>query len=414
MTDSTGASATPQNLTWRDILFRPEHLAFAIPGLIGRFPLAMRALGCILLIQGITGEYALAGLVGATQTLISAFASPRIGQLADRHGARPVLFWALLIQIIGVAALIGAAYAGMPAPVLLLAAAVVGGSAVPFGSFSRARWPQHVARGRDLERAYALEGVFEEISFIVGPAIVVLRSVEVAPPVGLIIALLMTIFASIGMIRLPELTHHSIPSPDTPRTSLWRHPLILIIAGGGIGMGTVFGSIELSLVSFAEDLGRESMASVLIGVFTVGSLVAAVVYGVVTLTSPMRWRVLVSVVWVGLWMIPTAMADSLTMMLICVLFAGIGISPWAISATSMIERGIPSHSLREGFGWFSAAVSSGAALGAMLAGMAIDRWGTDGGQAVTIAGGLAAIIVVLLGQRRLALAESRMPSSNSP
>lgn len=398
-------NVSPSPLSWRDILLKPEHLAFAIPGFIGRLPLAMRALGCILLIQGITGEYGLAGLVGASQTLVSAFASPRIGQLADRHGTRPVLSIALIVQTIGVVALIALAYADAVAPLLLLAAAVVGASSVPFGSFSRSRWPLHVARGRDLDRAYALEGVFEEISFIVGPALVIFLSVEVAPPLGLIISLIMTVLATIGLIRLPELSRHGAAVPATDAPSLLRNPTILLVAGTGIGMGIVFGSMEISLVSFAEEMGSESMASVLIAVFTVGSLVAAVVYGVVTLSQPLRWRVLASVAWVGLWMIPTALAESMTTMIVCVLFAGIGISPWAISSSSLIERGIPANTLREGFGWFSAAVSSGAALGAMVGGMAIDRWGADGGQAISILGGAIAIVISVLGQRRLATIE---------
>ncbi|HEV2127450.1 MAG TPA: MFS transporter [Thermomicrobiales bacterium] len=409
MTASSDAPTTP-SFGWRQLLLNREHLAFALPGFIGRLPLAMRALGCVLLIQGITGEYGLAGLVGAAQTLVSAFASPRIGQLADRHGTRPVLSIALVIQTIGVIALITTAYASAPAPVLLLAAAVIGGSSVPFGSFSRARWTQHVARGRDLDRAYALEGVFEEISFIVGPALVVFLSIEIAPPLGLIVALLMTFVASAGLIRLPEIAHHAMQAPDAPRTSLLRNPVILVVAGSGIGMGILFGAIEISLVAFAEELGREATASALIAIFTVGSLVAAVLYGVLTISHPLRWRLLASVVWVGLWMIPTALAESLPAMIVCVLFAGIGISPWAISGSSMIERGVPAHTLREGFGWFSAATASGAALGATLAGMAIDRWESDGGQVVSILGGMLAIAVALLGQRRLReLAPGSMP-----
>jgi MFS family permease len=404
--DAEPPTAPPLHL--RELLLRPDHLAFALPGFIGRLPLAMRALSCILLIQGITGEYGLAGLVGASQTLVSAFASPRIGQLADRHGTRPVLAIALLVQTVGVITLIATAYAGMPAPVLLLAAAVIGASSVPFGSFSRSRWPLHVARGRDLDRAYALEGVFEEVSFIVGPALAVFLSVEIAPPLGLIVALVMTAIASAGLIRLPEIDHHAASLAEGPVASLLRNPIILIVAGSGIGMGILFGSIEISLVAFAEEMGREGMASALIAIFTVGSLASAILYGLVTLSQPLRLRVLASVAWVALWMVPTALAPSMPTMIACVLFAGIGISPWAISASSLIERGVPARALREAFGWFSASVASGAAFGAMVAGMAIDAWGSDGGQVVSIVGGLLAVIVAALSQGRLARVETRV------
>jgi MFS family permease len=97
-------------------------------------------------------------------------------------------------------------------------------------------------------------------------------------------------------------------------------------------------------------------------------------------------------------------------MIVCVLFAGIGISPWAIAGSSLIERGVPSSSLREGFGWFTAAVSSGAALGAVVAGIAIDAWGSDGGQAVSIIGGALAIAVAVAGQGRLARTEAVPPA----
>lgn len=405
MTDSpspSGDSLASISFSWRDLILKPDHLAFVLPGFIGRLPLAMRALGCILLIQGITGEYGLAGLVGAMQTLVSAFASPRIGRLAERNGIRPVLTATLLIQIVGVVALIVTAYADAPAPVLLLAAAVIGGSSVPYGSFSRARWPLHVERGRDLDRAYALEGVLEEVSFIIGPALVVFLALEITPSLGLIVSLVMTVVASIGLMRLPELSRHATSASDAGSTSLLRNPTVLMVTGTGLGMGAMFGSIEISLVAFAEELGSGGMASVLIAIFTAGSLVAAVLYGVVPMSLALRRRLLISVVWLGVWMIPTALAESMTLMIVCVLFAGIGISPWAISGSSLIERGVPSSALTEGFSWFSASVATGAAFGAMLGGIAIDEWGSDGGQVIGIIGGVLAIGVAVAGQRRLA------------
>jgi MFS family permease len=405
MTTSSDAS-TAAPLSWRELILNPDHLAFALPGFIGRLPLAMRALGCILLIQGITGEYGLAGLVGASQTLVSAFASPRIGQLADRHGARPVLIVTLIVQTIAVVALITGAYADAPAAALILAAAAIGASAVPYGSFSQARWSRHVARGRDLERAYALEGMFGEFSFIIGPALAVFLSVEISPSLGLIVALLMTAIASAGFIRLPELAPHDPATRDAPRASLLRNPIILTVAGSGLGMGVVFGATEISLVAFAEELDAESMASVLIGIFAAGSLVAAVLYGIVHLRSPLRWRVLVSAAWVGLWMIPTALVGTIPVMIACMVFAGIGISPWAIAGTSLIERGVPPRALIEAFGWFSASVSTGAALGAFVAGIAIDAWGSDGGQAVAVAGGMLAIAIASAGWGRMAAVEN--------
>lgn len=397
-------ASTP--LAWRDLLLKPEHLAFALPGFIGRFPLAMRTLGCILLIQGITGEYGLAGLVGAVQTLLSAVARPAIGRLADRRGTRLIVGWALLVHAVGIVTLILTAYGDAPVVFLLTASAVIGASSVPYGSFSRARWPRHVTNERDLDRAYALEGMVEEVSFIVGPALVVFLSLEVTPSLGLIVSLVMTTVASLGLLRLPDLAPHGTGFESTRIHATLQNPIVLIASGTFLGMGVIFGSIELALVAFAEELGSAGMASVLIALFTVGSLVAAIVYGMISWSIPLRHRLMLCVAWLGVWMLPTAFAPSMMTMIACVMLAGIGIAPAAISASSLIQRGVSSNSLTEAFAWFGSAAATGAALGAMLAGIAIDEWGSDGGQAISVLGGILAIVVAIVGQGRLAQAES--------
>ncbi len=216
--------------------------------------MAMRTLGCVLLIQGYTGSYGSAGIVGAVLTVVSAVASPRLGQLADRHPHRLILAVSLALQALGTTALIALAANDAPLIPLALAAAIVGGSAMPFPSMSRAIWSARLERGPALERAFTVESMFDQVAFIVGPFIAILLAVEVSPAGGLIGALLMTLVASVGFARLPDIGADELAaSRDHPPAIQIGGMQVLIVAF--VGLGVLYGAFEVGLVAFADEHG---------------------------------------------------------------------------------------------------------------------------------------------------------------
>ncbi|MGB3329611.1 MAG: MFS transporter, partial [Thermomicrobiales bacterium] len=169
MTAAAPASPTNRPPSYRDLLSLPGAWDFFIAGCIGRIPLAMRAMGCVLLVQLVTGSYGLAGLVGAVQTLVGAFAAPSIGRIADRYGERTILLWGTLVHAIGILALVASVHWGANPILMSLAAAIVGASNIPFSSLSRARWTRTLgSRGPALERAYSLESMSDEMGVVIG------------------------------------------------------------------------------------------------------------------------------------------------------------------------------------------------------------------------------------------------------
>src|SRR5688500_20389384 len=66
---------------------------------IGRLPLSMVGLGCVLLIAAETGSYGLGGAVAAVGAVTTALAGPLIGRLADTHGQRRVLLPVLAVFV---------------------------------------------------------------------------------------------------------------------------------------------------------------------------------------------------------------------------------------------------------------------------------------------------------------------------
>ena len=390
-------------VSYRSLLAAPGASTFFLACFLGRIPLAMRALGCVLLVQLLTGSYGLAGLVGATQTLVAAFASPRLGRVADRYGERTVLLWSMAAHAAGMIALIAAAYAGAPAVVLLICAAVVGGSAMPFGSLSRARWAMTLGKGHALERAYALEAMADEAGFIIGPMLVVPLSVSVNAAAGLVTSLLLTIMATLMLVwREAPAAQREPPVRVAPREDAAAGKTVIGIRGiqvlvaALLFLGVIFGSVEIVLVAFAEHLGSPNAASVLAALFAAGSLAGAVGYGAVRWHASVERRLIISIWWMALGTIPILIASSIPTMAIAVFITGIAISPGMIAANTVVEHLAPPKMLTEAFSWIGSALSTGAAVGSIVAGVVLDDIGIRGGQAIGLfGGGLAALVVVV-------------------
>ena len=104
---------------YRQLFAFPGATGFFLFGMLAVFPTAMRPLGCVLLVSGLTGSYALAGATSAALTLSQAAASPRLGRLADRFGHRRVVLPTLAGHTLGVLGLIVVAQRDAPAWTLL-------------------------------------------------------------------------------------------------------------------------------------------------------------------------------------------------------------------------------------------------------------------------------------------------------
>src|SRR3712207_3084167 len=68
---------------------------------IGRLPLSMVGLGCVLLIASETGSYGYGGSVAAVGAVTTALSGPVLGRLADEHGQRRVLLPVVAVFVAG-------------------------------------------------------------------------------------------------------------------------------------------------------------------------------------------------------------------------------------------------------------------------------------------------------------------------
>ncbi|NLO72448.1 MAG: TCR/Tet family MFS transporter, partial [Porphyromonadaceae bacterium] len=236
----------------------------------------MTGLGIVLQVEHTTHSYAFAGVVAAVYILTSAVAAPVQGRLADRIGQRPVLLTASSLYAAGIAALLTSV--GEHLSLTLLAAVIAGTGAPQTGNMVRTRWTHAAPDRHVLSTAFALEAIFDEVVFIVGPVLVTFLTLNAHPPLGLSAAAGAALIGAWGL----ALQQGSAPVVERVRRGD-KPPLDLVSLGAlivaAVGVGVVFGSSEILIVAFTDEQGQKSLAGWVLAISSVGSLFAGFVVG---------------------------------------------------------------------------------------------------------------------------------------
>lgn len=378
------------------LLRLPGASAFTAAAFVGRLPISMVTLGALLLVEDRTGSYAVGGAVSAALAIGVALLNPWVSRLIDRHGQATVLPAAVLVHAAGMSGLVGLALADTSPPVLVLVGLVAGGALPPVGSCVRARWAALLAtRGRseDLPTAMAWESVVDELVFIVGPVLVVAVSASVDPVAGLALAVG---FAVCGCLVLAALrVTQPVPHGDpTGRPSALRLASLRTLTAVGLGMGTLFGGLEVAMVAFADDQGTPGASGLLLGLFALGSGVMGLAYGARTWAWPLQRRLPVAAGLLVVGTAPLLLAPSLGVGAVLALLAGLAVAPTLIALFGLVERLAPAAALTEGFTLVNSGVGVGAAAGSALAGLVADHAAARWAFGVCVGGALVAVVLV--------------------
>nr|WP_202524038.1 MFS transporter [Kitasatospora sp. SID7827] len=384
---------------------------FLLPALVARLPYAMLSLGIVLLVHQSTDSYGLAGAVAAVAAVAQALVGPQTGRLADRHGQAAVLVPAVAVHAVAVAALIALARSGAPDWTLFLAAAPAGAAVPQVGAMVRARWVHRLdERPALLNTAFAFESVTDEFTFVVGPMLATGLATLADPAVGLAAEATLTLLGGLAFAARRD----TAPAPTGPaapgdrRASALASPGVRLLAGAFLGLGTVFGTLQVSITAFAQDAGAEGLSGLVYGLFAAGSMVAGVLYGLVPWRSGAAERMVgcYALLVLGcstLWAMPNLAALSAAG-----LFCGLAIAPTLITGYTLVETLVPAGAKTEAFTWLTGAIGLGLALGSTAAGQLIDHAGARPGFTVALAGsGLG--LVALVTMRRLLLAPAPAP-----
>ncbi|MDO8210469.1 MFS transporter [Conexibacter sp. CPCC 206217] len=386
--------------SYADILRTPGARAFVGAGFVGRLPMAMLGLGTVLLVRGSTGSYGVAGAVSATIAIANAIGAPQIGGLVDRFGQRRVLLPAMALHIAGLVALIVAAQVDASRAAYFAAAFVTGLAFPSFGSLVRSRWANLLGGSPGLQTAYALESVLDEIVFTLGPVLVTVLATAISPAVGLATAIGFLLVGGLSFAT-QRATEPPIAARNGHTGSAIRSPGLLVLALVLVGLGGVFGTIEVSMVAFAQEHGHEALSGPLLALHAISSAVAGIAYGARRWGIGLERRLAIAIALMCLGTIPLALADSIPLMALAIVASGVTIAPTLITSFALVEALVPRAALTEGFAWLSTSLGAGIAIGLAAAGHVVDATSGHRAFAVAFAAGLFAAVAMALGRRRL-------------
>ena len=383
---------------YRAVLSRPGALVFSSSAWLGRLWLSMTNLGILLLITATTHRYGIAGAVSATYSITGAVGQPYLGRLTDRFGQARILLPLVAVHAAGVVTLLLLAEGHAPHWALFAAAAPTGLSCPPLGSQVRARWSALLGPGRQLDTAYAMESVLDELLFVIGPVLVTVLSTSIDPSVGLLTALTFTIVGTVTF----ALQRHTEPKSTQQAavgTSPLRIPAIRVVSLTYTMVGLLFGTTDVTMVAFATQHGSRAYTGWLLAIVSGGSALGGLAYGNRRWKLSPERRFTISVGSLAFFSLGVALAPNLWVMPVTGALMGMSIAPAIISSSLMIQKYCPPDRRTEGFSVIGSSLGAGFAIGSAIAGRVIDHHSTHLGFSIGTCAMALAFLVALRGRR---------------
>lgn len=395
---------------YRELFTAPGTVAFTLAGLVARTPLAMITIGILTMLSLTTGQYGLAGAVSGTFTLSMALLGPMISRLVDRHGQRRVLLPAAALCVAGIAALTLAARFEAPTWTLF-ASAVLAGFKPDIGSMTRARWSKLYAGTPRLHTAFAFESVLDEVTFVAGPGVAVALCTILFPEAGPLAALALL---TIGMWWFTaQRSTEPIPTgrPRTGGRSAIRDLGVVLVSLALAAGGMIAGTIDVISVALAESAGIPATAGIPVGLYAVGSLVAGLVFGAMSIRLTLPKLLILTTAGTALTTVPMLWVNGIVALTVVVFLSGMFFAPTMITAMTLVQKLVPADVRTEGMTWANTGLTAGIAIGAATSGAAVDRFGTFGGYVVAVAAGALLALMALISYRPLTARLTTRPAA---
>ncbi|NNG40646.1 MFS transporter [Flexivirga sp. ID2601S] len=333
-------------------------------------------------------SYADAGLVAAGATIAIAVSGPWRGKLLDRMGLRRVVLPSLIISGLCWAV---APFVGYWA--LLVLATIAGLFVVPTFSIIR---QAVIAAVPDSDRrtALSLDGMVVEMSFMVGPILGVwLASFVDTRWVLFGVELIGVVVGAILWWVNPPLRSATTDAADAaaervPRSSWFRAGFLAVCAAAAASTIVLSGS-DVAIVAAMRDFDAVNEMGIVLVPWGLGSLVGGLIYGALPRALP-PFALLLGLAVVTA---PMALAQGTWSLAGLSLIAGFFCAPTITATVDAVSRIVPVAARGEAMGWHGSFMTAGSALGAPVAGAAIDIAGFAGGFATVAA--IGAVVAVL-------------------
>ncbi|MFD6169613.1 MFS transporter [Streptomyces coeruleorubidus] len=377
---------------------------FLLPGFAARQPFAMLTISIVLLVQHTTGSYGAAGAAAAVTGVSMALFAPYSGRLADRYGQRAVLVPGVLLHALSGLTLTALALMDAPLWALFVAAVPTGASVPQVGPMVRARWGVKLKDSPLMTTAAAFESVTDELTFVVGPLLATALCTAVDPAAGLLTEASLTLIGGL-LFAAQKSTQPSVGGDSgharVEHVSALRIPGVRVLIVTFLGIGSVFGGMQVSLAAFTESIGEPGLNGVLYGIFAAGNMLSGVVCGAIAWKVAPQRRLVVGYTALALTASGLWAAHSVPVLAGLGLLVGMCIAPALITGYTLVESLVPAGARTEAFTWLTGAVALGQAAAVTVAGQLEDRFRDGAGFLVPMGGTVLALATLLALRSRL-------------
>jgi hypothetical protein len=261
----------------------------------------------------------------------------------------------------------------------------------------RARWGVKLQDSPLMTTAAAFESVTDELTFVVGPLLATALCTTVTPAAGLLAEATLTLVGGL-LFAAQKRTQPPVTAVTHARvehTSALRVPGVRVLIVTFLGIGSVFGGMQVSLAAFSESIGEPGLNGVLYGVFAAGNMLSGIVCGAIAWKAAPQRRLVIGYAALALAASGLWTAHSVVVLAGLGLLVGMCIAPALITGYTLVEGLVPAGARTEAFTWLTGAVALGQAAAVTVAGQLEDRLWDGAGFLVPMAGTVPALATLL-------------------
>ncbi|PWR11505.1 MFS transporter [Micromonospora acroterricola] len=356
-----------------------------VTGIIGRLGIGMTPLALLLVVEQVTGRYALAAVAGGIYAVAGAVLSPVAGRIADRVGPSPILLVTAVAHPLALIGLLMASRSGDDAlPAIYLAAGVAGATYPPLTAAIRGAWNDLTGPGSDRyhlrNTALAAETSLFEIVFVLGPLLVagfVLVADAAAALIGAaVVTLVGTTAVALGRVMRgwrPHPREHHARGLGPLRVG--GFPALLVCVSS---LGIAFGAAGVIVPAYAGNHTAddpESLAGILLAVWGIGSAAGGFWFGVRRPSPNMtRQFAMLLAALAGTFAVFAVMPTPLALG-VALVVGGATIAPALTLENTLVGRIAPAGMLNEAYTWVVTMSVAASAAGGAVAGLIVDHAG---------------------------------------
>lgn len=367
-------------------------------GFLARLPQPMLQLGMVLLVTTSTGSLGYAGVSAGALSIGAAAGGPYVGRLADRHGQRPVIVAASVLNALSAVLFVAEVALDAPRWLVLVTAAATGASTPQIGPLMRSRWVRMLRSREQLSTAMSWEGAADEIVYILGPVVVSLLTL-ISPSLAMLVGAGMVAVFGVWAGLHASAAAAGPTGPHAVAAPVWRDPAVISLLLVSVAIGTFFGGSQTAVTAVATLSGVAASAGLLYAAMGVGSALT----GLGTAALPARFalgdRMVVFTWWLVAAVVPLLFITSIPVVAVLLFLVGCGVGPSLITVYSLAERAVSPERTGVTMTLISAASVVGYSIGAGVGGNLAEDGGPGAAFVVSLSAvGVAAVVATLRRQ----------------